>query len=169
MTGVTLVCCECSGEMDETAAFAFRGAFACERCVRRYYRDRPSAEVALELQIRSREAIRTLKREHKNREQLAAKRIARDKKIARMADEFQELVLRCLECGAEINVSAAFDFGGAVACEKCVREYYRDRPAELESELHLRRRNAVAWVKRNRRLLERQTAHVRAVDPSSGR
>jgi hypothetical protein len=43
-----------------------------------------------------------------------------------------------------------------VACEKCVRSYYQDRPAEIELELQYRRRNAVAWVKRNRKRLEKQ-------------
>jgi hypothetical protein len=58
-----------------------------------------------------------------------------------------------------------FEFGGGVACEKCVRAYYRnsatyqESPASsIELEVQTRRRNAVAWVKRNRRQLEKQAA-----------
>jgi len=71
------------------------------------------------------------------------------------------LTLLCCECNAEIDESEMFEFGGTVACEKCVRKYYRDRPAEVELELGTRRRNAVRWVKVNRQNLERQSAKTR--------
>lgn len=152
-----LRCCECSNTIDESAAFAFGGAFACERCVRNYYRKRP-AEVELELRERRREAVRMLKYEREKREKLAAKKTASDKKTALIAAELQDLPLLCVDCKAKISVSTAFEFGGSVACEKCVRDYYRNRPDEVELELQLRRRNAVGWVKRNRKTLEKQAA-----------
>ena len=153
---LTLHCCECSREIDESAVFAFRGAFACERCVRKYYRNR--SEIELELQEKRREAIRMIPEYRKTLEKRAAKKAASDRKTALMAAELQHLALVCIECGTEIHVSTAFEFGGSVACEKCVRDYYRERPTELEFELELRRRNAVGWVKRNRKTLEKQAA-----------
>ena len=147
----------CSTAIDESAAFAFAGALGCEKCVRNYYRGRP-AEVELELESRRREAIRMLPYARKQRDALAAKKTAREKKTVLMAAELQKLVLLCVECGTEISVSTAFEFGGSVACEKCVRDYYCNRPAELEFELQLRRRNAVGWVKRNRKTLEKQAS-----------
>jgi hypothetical protein len=156
-TELTLRCCECGSEIDDLTALSFRGALGCEKCVRSYYRDRP-AEVEFELKCRRTEAIDIVKYERKKLEKLAVKKTAADKRTALVTAELQELVLHCFECGAEINVSTAFAFGGNVACEKCVRDYYRSRPAEVEIELQTRRRNAVAWVKRNRRTLEKQAA-----------
>jgi hypothetical protein len=68
------------------------------------------------------------------------------------------LTLHCCECGTAIDESEMFEFGGTVACEKCVRDYYRKRPGEVELELQTRRRNAADWVRRNRRTLEQQAA-----------
>jgi hypothetical protein len=68
------------------------------------------------------------------------------------------LTLHCCECGTELQESETYEFGGTVACEKCVKNYYKDRPAELEIELQSRRRNAAAYVKRNRPSLEKQSA-----------
>jgi recombinational DNA repair protein (RecF pathway) len=69
----------------------------------------------------------------------------------------KKLTLLCCQCGTEIDETQMFQYGGdAVACEKCMRSYYQDRPAEIELELQYRRRNAVAWVKRNRKRLENQ-------------
>jgi hypothetical protein len=153
-----LHCCECSREIDESAAFAFRGAFACEKCVRDYYRKHPLADIARELQDRRREAIRMMPEYRKTVGKLTAKKAASDKKTALVAAELQNLTLRCGQCGIEIHLSTAFEFGGSVACEKCVRDYYRDRPTELEFELELRRRNAVGWVKSNRKTLEKRAA-----------
>jgi hypothetical protein len=157
-TKLTLHCRECSSEMDESAAFAFRGAFACEKCVRDHYRKRPLAEIARELQDRRREAIRMMPEYRKTLEKLAAKKTTSEKKTALIVAELQNLALICIECGTEIHVSTAFEYGGGVACEKCVRDYYRDRPTELEYELQLRRRNAITWVKLNRKTLEKQAA-----------
>src|SRR5580700_4103281 len=153
---LTLHCCECSREIDESAVLAFRGAFACEKCVRKYYRNRP--EIELELQEKRREAIRILPEYRKTLEKLAAKKAASNKKTALIAAELQHLKLVCIECGTEIHVSTAFEFRGSVACEKCVRGYYRERPTELEFELELRRRNVVSWVKSNRKMLEKRAA-----------
>ncbi len=69
-----------------------------------------------------------------------------------------DMTLLCCECGTEIDESAALGFAGSFACEKCVREYYRNRPDELAFELESRHRNAIAWVKRNRKTLEKQAA-----------
>jgi len=48
-----------------------------------------------------------------------------------------------------------FEFRDWVACEGCVRDYYRDRPNEVESELRIRQRNALVWLARNRKVLQR--------------
>lgn len=73
-----------------------------------------------------------------------------------MTADNKKLTLLCCQCGTEIDESQMFQYGGdAVACEKCTRNYYQDRPAEIELELQYRRRNAVAWVKRNRKRLEK--------------
>jgi hypothetical protein len=147
-------CCECGSEIEESAAFAFGGAFACEKCVREYYRDRPG-EVELELRERRQLAILVLNTNRKNLEKVAARtRTAQPPIIPDIA----KLPLLCIECKTEIIVTKAFEFGGGVACEKCVTEYYRNRPDELAFELESRHRRAVAWVKRNRKMLERQDA-----------
>lgn len=156
-TKLTLRCCKCGNQIDESAAFAFGGAFACEKCVRNYYRDRPG-EVDFELRCRRRDAIPMLKSERKQQEKLAAKKTVADKKTALVIAELQKLALLCCECGADIHVSTAFAFHGSAACEKCVREYYRDRPDEIESELQFRRKDVIRWVKLNRRALEKQAA-----------
>lgn len=67
----------------------------------------------------------------------------------------RKLTLLCCECSAVLNSSQVFEFGGTVACEKCVRNYYRDRPSEVEQELQTRRSNAIRWMQRNRRALEK--------------
>jgi recombinational DNA repair protein (RecF pathway) len=73
----------------------------------------------------------------------------------------KKLTLLCCQCGTAIDEAQMFQYGGdAVACEKCVRNYYQDRPAEIERELQYRRRNAVAWVKRNRKRLEKQAPKI---------
>jgi len=82
-----------------------------------------------------------------------------------MIAETRKLTLLCCECNAEIDESEMCEFAGTVACEKCVRKYYRDRPAEIELELETRRRNAVRWVKVNRQNLERQSAKIRQSFP----
>lgn len=155
---LTLLCCNCSAEIDESAAFSYAGAFGCEKCVISYCRGRRAADVETELRERRREAICMLPYARKELDKLAAKKTARNKKTALIAAELKTLVLLCVECGAEIDISSAFQFGGSVACEKCVSNYYRNRPAELQFELQSRRRNAVAWVKRNRKTLEKQAA-----------
>ena len=71
-----------------------------------------------------------------------------------------KLTLNCSMCRTELNESEMFEFGGTVGCEKCVRDHYRNRPKELEFELQSRRSNAVQWLKRNRRDLEKQAAKV---------
>lgn len=68
------------------------------------------------------------------------------------------LILPCCQCGEELGELQMFEYGGSVACEKCVKDYYKDRPAELEVELTSRQANAQAWVKRNRSLLKKFSA-----------
>ncbi len=78
-----------------------------------------------------------------------------------MLSETTKLTLLCCECNAEIDESGMFEFGGSVACEKCVRKYYRGRPSEVELELQTRQRNAARWIKLNQRTLEKQAAKRR--------
>ena len=99
-----------------------------------------------------------LKSEGKKQEKLAGKKTADDQKTALVTAELQKLALHCIQCRAEIDVSTAFLFRGNVSCEKCVREYYRDRPNEIELELQSRRKDAIRWVKLNRKTLEKQAA-----------
>ena len=68
----------------------------------------------------------------------------------------KRLVLLCCYCRTELNESQMFEFRGWVACERCVRDYYRDRPNEVESGLQTRQRNAAIWLARNRKHLEKQ-------------
>ena len=76
-----------------------------------------------------------------------------------MIAETKTLTLLCCECNAEIDESEMFEFGGTVACETCVRKYYRGRPAEeVQVELQTRRRNAMRWTQNNRRSLKKQAA-----------
>jgi hypothetical protein len=72
-----------------------------------------------------------------------------------------KLTLLCCQCGTKIDESQMLQYGSdAVACEKCMRSYYQDRPDEIELELQYRRRNAIAWVKRNRMRLEKQHTEI---------
>lgn len=79
-----------------------------------------------------------------------------------MLVEAKELTLPCIQCGIELEESAMLEFGGGVACEKCVRAYYapheKEFPGTGDVEVQTRRRNAVAWLKRNRRQIEKQIA-----------
>ena len=68
------------------------------------------------------------------------------------------LFFPCCYCRTELNESQIFEFRGAIGCEKCIRDYYRDRPTEVESQLRIRRENAVAWLRRNRKFLEKRAA-----------
>jgi hypothetical protein len=68
------------------------------------------------------------------------------------------LTLPCRVCSTELEESEMFEYGGTVACERCVRDYYRDRPDELRFELESRRKNALAWLNRNRRSIEKEAA-----------
>lgn len=92
-----------------------------------------------------------------------------------MPIETKALTLPCNSCVTELEESAMFEFSGGVACEKCVREYYeksyrefpaKERRESIEVELQTRRRNAVLWLKRNRRELEKQAAKRERWTPS---
>ena len=65
------------------------------------------------------------------------------------------LTLLCCYCRTELSEAQMFEFRDWVACESCIRDYYRDRPNELESELRTRQRNALVWLARNRRILQK--------------
>ena len=76
--------------------------------------------------------------------------------------ETNKLTLPCFRCGIELEESAMFEFSPTVACEGCVRNHYRNWPAAvIDIELRTRRVGAIAWLKRNRAVLEKRPA-VRA-------
>ena len=66
--------------------------------------------------------------------------------------------LLCCYCRVEVNEPQIFEFRGGVACEGCIRDYYRDRPHEVDSQLQIRQKKALVWLDRNRKFLERQAA-----------
>lgn len=67
------------------------------------------------------------------------------------------LFFLCSYCRTELNEDQIFDFRGAVGCENCIRDYYRNSTAEqVDSQLRTRRQKAVAWLNRNRKTLEKQ-------------
>jgi hypothetical protein len=77
--------------------------------------------------------------------------------------ETKKLTLYCSGCGAELQESAMFEFLSAVGCETCIRNFYRNWPAQIiEVELQTRRTGAVAWLKRNRKALEKLAAKAAA-------
>ena len=57
-----------------------------------------------------------------------------------------ELKLACCKCSKEIT-GQPYQFGGYVACEKCVRNYYRHLPEAIPDELRIRARGAVSIVR----------------------
>ncbi len=64
------------------------------------------------------------------------------------------LILRCAYCSKELTEPEMYAFRGWVGCEHCVRDYYRDRPAQdMESELRTRQSLARAWLTSNRKVL----------------
>lgn len=78
-----------------------------------------------------------------------------------MITENAALAWPCVECNKRLNESEMFEFGGTVACERCVRAFYEERNSkdpdiqwDIELEVRTRRNNAIAWVRRNRRKLE---------------
>jgi|HubBroStandDraft_2_1064218.scaffolds.fasta_scaffold30764_2 hypothetical protein len=95
----------------------------------------------------------------------ATKRITADW-VIREGDtmpETKKLTLYCSGCRAELHESALFEFLGSVGCESCVRNYYRNWPSEVIAiELQTRRTGAVAWLKRNRKTLEKSAASAAA-------
>lgn len=68
------------------------------------------------------------------------------------------LSFHCCYCRTELNESQIFEFREEIGCENCIRNYYRDRPAEVELQLERRRKSAIAWLKKNRGALKRQAA-----------
>jgi len=72
---LTLICCECRAELKESEVFEFHGpwSFACEKCVRKYYKDRPS-EIEFELRSRRENAVASLRRNRKDFEKQAARK-----------------------------------------------------------------------------------------------
>lgn len=53
-------CCVCSGCLGSEDLFSFGGGFACEGCVRDYYKSYPESEIQLELRERRAEALHRL-------------------------------------------------------------------------------------------------------------
>jgi hypothetical protein len=78
---------------------------------------------------------------------------------AKIPGKTKELVLLCSYCRIPLNESQMFEFRNWVACENCVRDYYRERPAEeVETQLEARKKNARTWLERNRKALEKHTS-----------
>lgn len=84
-----------------------------------------------------------------------------------MSGEAKRLSFLCHYCRTELDESQIFELRGQVCCEKCTRDYDRDRPTEeVESRLQTRQKNALAWLERNRKSLEKRA--VRYPDAASG-
>jgi hypothetical protein len=76
-----------------------------------------------------------------------------------MSREPQGLLLYCLHCKKEITEPEMYFFEGWVACEQCVRDWYRDKPAEqLDLQLQKRHQQAATWVVRWRKDIEKVMA-----------
>ena len=73
--------------------------------------------------------------------------------------ETKKLTLPCCRCGTELEETIMFEFSRTVACEGCVRNYYQNWPdGIIDIELRTRRVGAIAWLKRNREMLEKRAA-----------
>jgi len=80
-------------------------------------------------------------------------------------DSIKTLALSCCKCGTAIDESAVFSFGGGFACERCVRNHYRNSPRdEVEFELQSRRREAIPMLKTERKKQEKLAAKKTASD-----
>jgi hypothetical protein len=80
-----------------------------------------------------------------------------------VAAQSKLLVLHCVYCSKELTEPEMYVFRGWVGCERCVRDYYRDRPAqEIESQLQKRQSNARDWLTRNRKILARAMTRSKA-------
>lgn len=62
---VTFRCCVCFACLDSGNVFSFGGSFACEGCVRDYYKLYPESEIQLELRERRAEAVHKLSPKHR--------------------------------------------------------------------------------------------------------
>ena len=72
--------------------------------------------------------------------------------------EHKGLVLGCSYCRTPLEETQMFEFRDWVGCETCIRDYYRSSvPEEIEHQLQIRRRNAMTWIARNRKSLEKQS------------
>jgi|SRR5208283_5666358 len=70
------------------------------------------------------------------------------------APRSKQLILHCTYCSKELTEPEMYSFRGWVGCEQCIRDYYRDRPAqELEFQLQTRQSSARAWLTANRKVL----------------
>ena len=70
------------------------------------------------------------------------------------APQSKPLILQCAYCSKELTEPEMYAFRGWVGCEQCVRDYYRDRPAQqMEFQLQTRQSNARAWLTSNRKVL----------------
>lgn len=65
----------------------------------------------------------------------------------------------CIECWAAIS-GTIYSFSGCFACERCIREYYRNaRPQIIELELRERATDAQRIIKSRRDLFGRKRDH----------
>jgi len=80
-----------------------------------------------------------------------------------MAPRSKPLILHCAYCSKELTEPEMYAFRGWVGCEQCIRDYYRDRPAqEMEFQLQTRQSNARAWLTRNRKVLAKAMTRSKA-------
>jgi len=61
-------------------------------------------------------------------------------------DHFGNLRFDCNQCG-QATVGAPYSFAGNLACESCVRAFYR-KSSEIDEELHCRRNEAEGFISR---------------------
>jgi hypothetical protein len=75
-----------------------------------------------------------------------------------MSAEAKPLVLFCIHCKKEVTEPEMYFFEGWVACEQCVRDWYREKPAQVEIQLQERKQRAATWVARWRKDIEKLMA-----------
>jgi hypothetical protein len=85
-------------------------------------------------------------------------------RIRIMINETSSLILLCSQCNTELQGPDMLEFGGGVACERCIRTYYNKQNSidpdihwDVELEVQTRRRNAADWLTRNRKALEKHS------------
>jgi hypothetical protein len=75
-----------------------------------------------------------------------------------MSGEAKAIVLFCIHCKKEITEPEQYFFEGWVACEQCIRDWYREKPAQVEFQLQKRHQQATVWAVRWRKDIEKVMA-----------